>query len=210
MSKVLVVNSSALGGASVSNQLAQDALIELRARDPGLIVTVRDLGANPIPHLNSDSATALRGAAPANEAQATPQELSDTLIAELKAADAIVIGAPMYNFGIPSTLKAWFDYVLRAGVTFHYTEVGPVGLLEGKRAIIIESRGGYYSEGATKALDSQEPHLRTLLGFVGIKDVTFIRVEKLAFGPEARQQALDAARAQLGQLLTENQYMRAA
>ena len=139
MSKVLVLNSSALGGASVSNQLVQDVLAELRARDPRLIVTVRDLGANPIPHLNSDSATALRGAAPANEAQATAQGLSDTLIAELKAADAIVIGAPMYNFGIPSTLKAWFDYVLRAGVTFHYTEVGPVGLLEGKRAIIIES-----------------------------------------------------------------------
>ena len=210
MSKVLVLNSSALGGASVSNQLAQDALIELRTRDPGLIVTVRDLGANPIPHLDSDSATALRGAAPANEAQATAQELSDTLIAELKAADAIVIGAPMYNFGIPSTLKAWFDYVLRAGITFRYTEAGPVGLLEGKRAIIIESRGGYYSEGATKVLDSQEPHLRALLGFVGIKDATFIRVEKLAFGSEARQQALDEARAQLGQLLTENQYMRAA
>ena len=210
MSKVLVLNSSALGGASVSNQLVQDVLAELRARDPRLIVTVRDLGANPIPHLNSDSATALRGAAPANEAQATAQGLSDTLIAELKAADAIVIGAPMYNFGIPSTLKAWFDYVLRAGVTFHYTEVGPVGLLEGKRAIIIESRGGYYSEGATKALDLQEPHLRALLGFVGIKDATFIRVEKLAFGSEARQQALDEARAQLGQLLTENQYMRAA
>jgi FMN-dependent NADH-azoreductase len=210
MSKVLVLNSSALGGASVSNQLVQDVLAELRARDPRLIVTVRDLGANPIPHLNSDSATALRGAAPRNEAQATAQELSDTLIAELKAADTIVIGAPMYNFGIPSTLKAWFDYVLRAGITFRYTEAGPVGLLEGKRAIVIESRGGYYSEGATKVLDSQEPHLKTLLGFVGIKDTTFIRVEKLAFGPEARQQAFDGARAQLGQLLTENQYMRAA
>jgi FMN-dependent NADH-azoreductase len=210
MSKVLVLNSSALGGASVSNQLVQDVLAELGARDPRLIVTVRDLGANPIPHLNSDSATALRGAAPRNEAQATAQELSDTLIAELKAADTIVIGAPMYNFGIPSTLKAWFDYVLRAGITFRYTEAGPVGLLEGKRAIVIESRGGYYSEGATKVLDSQEPHLKTLLGFVGIKDTTFIRVEKLAFGPQARQQAFDGARAQLGQLLTENQYMRAA
>jgi FMN-dependent NADH-azoreductase len=210
MSNVLVLNSSALGGASVSNQLVQDTLAELRARDPGLIVTVRDLGANPIPHLNSDSATALRGAAAANEAQATAQELSDTLIAELKAADTIVIGAPMYNFGIPSTLKAWFDYVLRAGITFRYTEAGPVGLLEGKRAIVIESRGGYYSEGATKLLDSQEPHLRTLLGFIGIKDAAFIRVEKLAFGPEARQQALNGARAQLGQVLTENQYMRAA
>jgi FMN-dependent NADH-azoreductase len=210
MSKVLVLNSSALGGASVSNQVVQDALVELRARDPGLVVTVRDLGANPIPHLNSDSASALRGVAPANEAQAIAQKLSDTLIAELKAADTILIGAPMYNFGIPSTLKAWFDYVLRAGITFRYTEAGPVGLLEGKRAIVIESRGGYYSEGATKVLDSQEPHLKTLLGFVGIKDTTFIRVEKLAFGPEARQQALDGARAQLGAVLTENQYMRAA
>ena len=210
MSKVLVLNSSALGGSSVSNQVVQDAVVELRARDPGLVVTVRDLGANPVPHLNSDSASALRGAAPTNEAQTIAQELSDTLIAELKAADTIVIGAPMYNFGIPSTLKAWFDYVLRAGITFRYTEAGPVGLLEGKRAIIIESRGGYYSEGATKVLDSQEPHLKTLLGFVGIKDTTFIRVEKLAFGPEARQQALDGARAQLGQLFTENQYMRAA
>ena len=152
----------------------------------------------------------MRGAAPANEAQAAALALSDTLIAELKTADTIVIGAPMYNFGIPSTLKAWFDYVLRTGVTFRYTEAGPVGLLEGKRAIVIESRGGYYSEGATSALDSQEPHLKTLLSFMGIRDVTFIRAEKLGFGSEARQQALDGARTQLEQLITENQYMRAA
>ena len=210
MSKVLVLNSSALGSASVSNELIHDTLARLRARDPNLEVITRDLGANPVPHLNTDSATALRGAAPANATQSAAQSLSDTLIAELKAADTIVIGAPMYNFGIPSTLKAWFDYVLRAGITFRYTEAGPVGLLEGKRAIVIESRGGFYSEGATKALDSQEPHLKTLLGFIGIKDVTFVRAEKLAFGPEARQQALDGARAQLGQLFTENQYLRAA
>jgi len=210
MSEVLVLNSSALGSASISKQLVQYTLARLRARDPGLKVVMRDLGANPIPHLNTDSATALRGAAPANEAQAAALALSDTLIAELKTADTIVIGAPMYNFGIPSTLKAWFDYVLRTGVTFRYTEAGPVGLLEGKHAIVIESRGGYYSEGATSALDSQEPHLKTLLSFMGIKDVTFIRAEKLGFGSEARQQALDGARTQLEQLITENQYMRAA
>ena len=210
MSKVFVLTSSALGGASVSNQVVKDTLARLQARDPALKVTERDLGANPIPHLNSDSATALRADGAANEAQAAARALSDTLIGELKAADTIVIGAPMYNFGIPSTLKAWFDYVLRAGITFRYTETGPVGLLEGKRAIVIESRGGYYSDGAAKALDSQEPHLKTLLGFMGIKDSTFIRVEKLAFGPEARQQALDGARTQLGQLFTENQYVRAA
>ena len=210
MSKVLVLNSSALGSASISKQLVQYTLAWLRARDPGLEVVMRDLDANPIPHLNTDSATALRGTASANEAQAAALALSDTLIAELKMADTIVIGAPMYNFGISSTLKAWFDYVLRTGVTFRYTEAGPVGLLEGKRAIVIESRGGYYSEGATSALDSQEPHLKTLLSFMGIKDVAFIRAEKIAFGSEARQQALDGARTQLGQLFTEDQYMRAA
>ena len=106
----------------------------------------------------------------------------------------------MYNFGIPSTLKAWFDHVLRAGVTFRYTEAGPEGLLKGKRAIVIESRGGFYSEGPAQAMDSQEPHLRTLLGFIGITDVTFVRAEKLAFGPEAREQAIAAARAELERL----------
>ncbi len=210
MSNVLVLTSSALGAASVSNQLVQDTLARLRAREPALTVTERDLGANPVPHLNSNSAMALRGDGHQNEAQAAAQALSDTLIGELKAANTIVIGAPMYNFGIPSTLKAWFDYVLRPGITFRYTEAGPVGLLEGKGAIVIESRGGYYSDGTAKALDSQEPHLKVLLGFMGIKDLTFIRAEKLAFGPESRQQAIDGARTQLGQLFTESQYVRAA
>jgi len=210
MSKVLALNSSALGSASISNQLVEETLARLRVRDPHLEVTARDLGADPIPHLNTDSATALRGTAPTNEMQAAAQALSDTLIAELKAAHIIVIGAPMYNFGISSTLKTWFDYVLRAGITFRYTEAGPVGLLEGKRAVVIESRGGFYSEGTTKALDSQEPHLKTLLGFMGIKDVTFIRAEKLAFGPEARQQAIDGSRNQIGKLFTKNQFLRAA
>ena len=211
MSNVLVLNSSALGGASVSNQLAQDALVELRARDPGLIVTVRDLGANPIPHLNSDSATALRGAAPANEAQATAQELSDTLIAELKAADAIVIGAPMYNFGIPSTLKAWFDYVLRAGVTFRYTEAGPVGLLEGKRAIIMRESRRLLQRGRNQSARFARAAPQDAFG---LRQESRTRLSSASRNspsvPEARQQALDEARAQLGQLLTENQYMRAA
>jgi FMN-dependent NADH-azoreductase len=210
MSTVLVLNSSALDGASVSKELVQDTVERLRARNPGLKVTTRDVGASPIPHLNSDSAAALRGGEPTNPAQVEAQALSDELIAELKAADTIVIGAPMYNFGIASTLKAWFDYVLRAGVTFRYTESGPVGLLEGKNAIVIESRGGLYSDGPAKGLDSQEPHLRTLLSFMGIKDVTFVRAEKLAFGPEAREQAIDAARALLGQVIAESQYLRAA
>ena len=194
MSTALVLTSSALGEASVSNGLVQDVVSKLRSQDPSLRVIRRDLGGSPIAHITLDSATALRGAEPANAAQAAAQALSNELIAELKAADTVVIGAPMYNFGIASTLKTWFDYVLRAGLTFRYTESGPEGLLKGKRAIVIESRGGLYSEGPAQVMDSQEPHLRTLLGFIGITDVTFIRAEKLAFGPEAREQAIDAAR----------------
>jgi FMN-dependent NADH-azoreductase len=189
MSTVLVVTSSALGEASVSNQLVEETVASLLAQKPDLQVITRDLGGNPISHL-----TAIRGAEPANAAQAEAQALSNTLIDEIRAADIVVIGAPMYNFGIASTLKTWFDYVLRAGVTFRYGEAGPEGLLTGKHAIVIESRGGLYSEGPAQVMDAQEPHLRTLLGFIGITDVTFIRAEKLAFGPELREQAIDAAR----------------
>ena len=126
MSTVLVLTSSALGAASVSNQLVQDAIALLRLQDPHLRVITRDLGGNPIPHLTVESATALRGAEPANSTQAATRALSDELIAELKAADTLVVGAPMYNFGIASTLKTWFDHVLRAGITFKYSESGPV------------------------------------------------------------------------------------
>jgi FMN-dependent NADH-azoreductase len=209
MSTVLVLNSSALGDASVSGRLAQEAVARLRSGDPALRVVTRDLGADPIPHLTFDAATAIRGAEPANPDQAAARALSDALVAELQAADTLVIGAPMYNFGIASTLKAWFDHVLRAGVTFRYGESGPEGLLTGKRAIVIETRGGLYSEGPAKAMDSQEPHLRTLLGFIGITDVTFVRAEKLAFGPDARDQAIGAARAEL-ELLTARGFARAA
>lgn len=151
-------------------------------------------GANPLPHLNEDSTAAIRGAEPANDAQKAARALSDAAVAEIKAADLIVIGSPMYNFGISSTLKSWFDHIARAGVTFSYSEAGPKGLLTGKRALVIESRAGMYSEGPAKPMDSQEPYLRTVLGFLGITDVTFVRVEKLAFGPEARDASLAGAK----------------
>jgi FMN-dependent NADH-azoreductase len=199
MSTVLVLTSSALGQSSVSNLLVRETVSQLRKQEPGLKVITRDLGTDPIPHLTIDSAVALRGAEPANAAQAQAQSLSNDLISELQAADTLIIGAPMYNFGMASTLKAWFDYVLRAGITFSYTEAGPQGLLNGKRAIVIETRGGLYSAGPAQMMDSQEPHLRNLLSFIGIGDVTFIRAEKLAFGPDAREQAITVAKAQLGQ-----------
>lgn len=202
MSKVLVVKSSASGDASVSNQLVQAAVAELRRQEPRLEVVERDLGAAPVPHLAAEGVAGLRGAAQ-TAAEAATGALSDELIAELRAADVVVIGAPMYNFGIASTLKAWFDHVLRAGVTFRYTDAGPEGLLTGKRAIVVLTRGGLYSEGPAQAMDAQEPHLRTLLGFIGITEVTFVRAEKLAFGDDARAAAISAAEGQLSLALQQ-------
>jgi FMN-dependent NADH-azoreductase len=209
MSTALVITSSALGEASVSSQLVEETVARLRSHDPALQVIARDLGRDPVPHLTIDSATALRGGEPINSAQAAARSLSDGLVTELKAADTLIIGAPMYNFGMPSTLKAWFDHVLRAGITFSYSESGPEGLLKGKRAFVVESRGGLYSEGPAQPMDSQEPHLRNLLAFMGITDVIFLRAEKLAFGPEAREQAIEAVRRQISETISEA-YRKAA
>ena len=120
----------------------------------------------------------------------------------MQAADTIVIGAPMYNFGMTSSLS-WFDHVLRAGVTFRYGEGGPEGLVKGKRAIAILTRGGVYSEGPAQVMDLQEPHIRTLLNFMGVTHVAFVRAEKLAFGPEHREQALRQASFQIEEAILE-------
>ena len=203
MSNILVLKNSVLGEASASSHLVDQAVLQIRLQDPAARIVSRDLAADPIPHMTGDAATAIRGNDPANDNQAAALVLSNQLVDELKSADTLVIGAPMYNFGIPSTLKSWFDYVLRAGVTFRYGEAGPEGLVKGKRAIVIMSRGGLYSEGPAKSMDSQEPHLRTMLGFIGITDVTFVRAEKLAFGPEHREQAIHAARLEIEEALTQ-------
>ena len=200
MTKVLVIDSAATGGESVSHRLT-DALVRyLQARQPGVEIVRRDIGAEPIPHLTAETVFAIRTGEAQTDAGRQVLALSDRLIDELRDAELIVIGAPMYNFGIPSTLKAWFDHVLRARVTFQYSEAGPEGLLKGRRAIVVESRAGLYSEGPAAAMDSQEPHLRTLLGFIGIEDVTFVRAEKLAFGPEAAEASLAEAGERLHEL----------
>lgn len=200
--KVLVIKSSASGDASVSNRLVAAAVAGLRRQEPHLEVIERDLGAAPVPHLAAEGLAGLRGT-PQTAAEAATRALSDELITELQAADILVIGAPMYNFGVPSTLKAWFDHVLRAGVTFRYSEAGPEGLLNGKSAIVVLTRGGLYSEGPAQAMDAQEPHLRTLLGFIGITDVTFVRAEKLALGEELRAAAIGAAEGELARALRQ-------
>ncbi|HST37736.1 MAG TPA: NAD(P)H-dependent oxidoreductase [Allosphingosinicella sp.] len=197
MKTALIVASSANGDASVSSGLAATLADRLRESDPGVHIVLRDVGANPLPHLTQETVAAIKGE-PATEAELAARALSDSLIAELAAADILVIASPMYNFGMSSTLKAWFDHVLRAGVTFRYTETGPEGLMTGKKAVVIESRAGFYSEGAGAALDGQEPHIRTMLGFMGINEVTFVRAEKLAFGPEAAEAAIAQAGEALG------------
>ena len=202
MTNVLIVDSAATGEASVTRRLPGELEAALRGRGPVRIVH-RDVGTRPIPHLTAETTPAIRGAEAATEAARDALALSDELIAELRAADLVVIGAPMYNFGIASTLKAWFDHVLRAGITFRYSEAGPEGLLKGRKAIVIESRAGLYSEGPAAAMDSQEPHLRTLLAFMGLDDVTFVRAERLAFGPEAAEASIAGAVEQLRSLANE-------
>ena len=199
---ILVVSNSANGDSSVSGGLAGRFVDALRAARPAAHVVLRDVGANPLPHLTPATVAAIRGT-PSTAAEGAARALSDALIAELQAADLVVIASPMYNFGMSSTLKAWFDHVLRAGITFRYTEAGPEGLLKGRKAVVIESRAGLYSEGAAAAMDSQEPHLRTLLGFIGIDDVDYVRAEKLAFGADAAQASVEAAAARLGAIAGE-------
>ena len=193
MHKALVINSSASGEQSVSRTLVAYAMERLAAAYPGLEVSYRDLDADPVPHLVASTVAGVRGV-PVSDRELDAQALSDRIIAEVQAADILVIGAPMYNFSIPTTLRAYFDHLLRPRVSFSYTEAGPQGLLTGKSAMIIEARGGLYSEGPARALDFQEPYLRQLLSFIGITEVKFIRAEKIGFGPEARELALTAAK----------------
>jgi FMN-dependent NADH-azoreductase len=193
---ILVVNSSASGEASVSRLLVGDVVRRLVDANPETSVTIRDVGEGAIPHLTSSTVAGVRAAA-ATDAELATRALSDKLIGELQSADLVVIGAPMYNFSIPSTLRSWFDHVLRPRVTFAYGAGGPQGLLSGKRAIVVESRGGVYSEGPSQSKDFQEPYLRQLLGFIGITEVDFIRAEGIGLGPEGRDNALAAARGQI-------------
>ncbi len=158
----------------------------------------RDLARNPVPHLLPDTFAGVRAEAN-TPAEFAARALSDELIAEVKAADVIVIGAPMYNFSLPTTLRAWFDHVLRPPRDFWLYGRRSKGLVEDKPVIVIEARGGLYSSGPAAAMDFQEPYLRQLLGFMGLTDVRFVRAEKIGFGPEARTAAVEAAIEAIGE-----------
>ncbi|MBD8250585.1 FMN-dependent NADH-azoreductase [Pantoea agglomerans] len=198
MSKVLVLKSSILAGYSQSSQLA-DFYIE-QAKAQGKEVTVRDLAANPIPVLDGELVGAMRPSdTPLSPRQQEALDLSDELIAELQAHDEVVIAAPMYNFNIPTQLKNYFDLIARAGVTFRYTEAGPEGLVKGKTAVVISSRGGIHKDTPTDLLT---PYVKLFLGFIGITDVEFVFAEGIAYGPEVSSKATAEAKDAIKQIVT--------
>ncbi|MEN4557542.1 FMN-dependent NADH-azoreductase [Pantoea agglomerans] len=198
MSKVLVLKSSILAGYSQSSQLA-DFYIE-QAKAQGKEVTVRDLAANPIPVLDGELVGAMRPSdTPLSPRQQEALDLSDELIAELQAHDEVVIAAPMYNFNIPTQLKNYFDLIARAGVTFRYTEAGPEGLVKGKTAVVISSRGGIHKDTPTDLLT---PYVKLFLGFIGITDVEFVFAEGIAYGPEVASKATAEAKDAIRQIVT--------
>ncbi|MBL8471096.1 MAG: NAD(P)H-dependent oxidoreductase [Rhodocyclaceae bacterium] len=192
---ILQVNSSARGATSVSSQLAADIVQKLLAEGTNGKVVLRDLGRTPHPVLDEAALQALF----TPEDARTPEQqarvaLDDALIAEIQAADVVVLGVPTYNFGVPVQLKNWIDAIARARVTFRYTENGPQGLLTGKTVYVAATRGGVYR--GTPA-DTVEPYLRNVLGFLGMQDVRFVFAEGLAMGEEAAGASLAAARQQI-------------
>lgn len=200
MSKILLVTSSPRGAESLSNKFAGDLAAKLKAQSNGSI-THLDLGENPIPHLDTVTTSAIRKSADQRDAQeAAAADYSDKRVAELLEADTIVIGTGLINFSIYSGLKSWIDNIARAGLTFKYSESGPVGLATGKKVYIVLSSAGVYSEGPAAPLDHAVPYLKTVLGFLGLNDVEVIRIEGLAFGPEAAEKALAAATAKVEEL----------
>lgn len=200
MSTVLIVTSSLAGPASHSNRLVERYAERLGAANPALTVTRRDLARDPVAPLDGARLRALGvPAASRTDAETRIVAEGDALIGELKAADVVLIGAPMYNFTVPSQLKSWFDHVARAGVTFRYTAQGPEGLLVGKRAVLVTTRGGRH-RGAPE--DHVVPYVRTMLGFLGITDVEVVYAEGLAIGDTERESALAAAKAHIDALPT--------
>ncbi len=194
MRQILCLTSSPRRDTSYSNLVAARLLKELRIVHPDAAITIRDLAGNPLPHIDDDFVTATRSVAGArNSRQRELVEQSDILVDELLRADTIVIAAAMVNFGIPSTLKAWIDYICRPGRTFRYTEHGSKGLLGGRRAILVLARGGLYSGGPMRSLEHDESYLRAVLNFLGITDIETILIEGVGLGPEAAERAVDNA-----------------
>ncbi len=190
---ILVIKSSVFSDGGNSSTLVNAKVEALKAEHPEATIVERDLGANPIPHLDGDRVGAFF--TPADQRSAEQQQVDDfsmTLIDELKAADQVVLGLPMYNFGIPSQLKSWIDHVARAGITFRYTENGPLGLIDDKPVTVLAARGGLY---AGTENDTVTPYIKLFFSFVGITDLHFVFAEGLNMGDDIKAKALEEAKA---------------
>ncbi|UVK52826.1 NAD(P)H-dependent oxidoreductase [Mesorhizobium sp. AR02] len=198
---LLHIDSSVLADHSVSRELSAALVEQWCGADATVTVVYRDLGAQPPAHLSGEILAA-GGLDPSRLTDHQRHEIgvTEVLIEEFLAADAVVIGAPMYNFAISTQLRAWIDRIVQVGRTFRYTEAGPIGLAGGKRVVIVSSRGGVYATPERQAMDFQEAYLRLVFNFLGITDFSIIRAEGLAMGPEPRQRAITAAHAQLADM----------
>lgn len=196
MATLLYVKSSIFGDQGQSSQLAQKLIDDWKAQNPGGELITRDLSDGAIPHLDGERFGALISSPDERTAeQQAVVDFSDKLIDEIRSADMVVLGAPMYNFGIPSQMKAWFDHLARSGVSFKYTESGPEGLLEDKPVLVLATRGGQYKDAGA---DFQVPFVTQFLGFIGLNDTRVIYAEGLAMGDELREQAMSSAKQALG------------
>jgi FMN-dependent NADH-azoreductase len=203
MATVLHIDSSPLGELSVSRKLTADIVAAWLKSHPSDKLVYRDVAAAPPEHLTLELMQVVKFGNTEGLSPRQAQELAlvNTLVDELFAADVIVIGAPMYNFSLPTQLKAYLDRLCQAGKTFKYTEKGPVGLVTGKKVIVASTRGGVYSTSEIgRSLDHQESYLRTVLAFIGITDVSFVRAEGVSMGPEAKDKALAAAAEEIAKL----------
>ena len=201
--KLLHIDSSILGTHSVSRQLSADTVAAWAKSHPGTQVDYLDLATNAPAHLGADALGFRTGQAAETEAQRNENAVSEALVSQFLAADVVVIGAPLYNFTVPTQLKAWIDRIAQIGRTFKYTDKGAVGLAGGKTVIVALSRGGFYSTSdAGRAAEHQETYLQTVMGFMGITDVRFVRAEGIGMGPDAKAQALAAAGTEIRQLTT--------
>jgi len=190
--KLLHIDSAATGAGSITRELTAAIVARWQDALPGLQVTYRDLDADPLPHLTGPVLT---------KADAVAAEAGERTLQQFLDSDVIVVGAPMYNFSVPSTLKAWIDRVAVSGRTFRYTEKGPEGLAKGKRVVIASGRGGFYGENSPA--DFQEAYLRQVFGFLGITDIEFVRAEGVAYSPQHRADALENAKATIQTPLRE-------
>lgn len=196
--QILHIDSAITGSNSVSRELTADIVSNLLQANPEAHVDYLDLAVNAPSHLNAQSMGFRTGQAASTEIERQENAISEALVSQFLAADVIVVGAPFYNFSIPTQLKAWFDRIAQAGRTFKYTATGPVGLAGDKKVIVASTRGGFYSTSeAGQAMEHQESYLKVIFGFMGVTDVNFVRAEGIGMGPEARATAVQGAKAQI-------------